>query len=160
MATEAPSASAAPPATSVMVSIPAAIAASFKLMKQRRVAQWKVYRIDEATFTLVEEHSGAPSPKAVADLLRVLPPADGRYFVFDIPTKNSYGGVGSRLLFFTWAPTAAGRANVIYAAQRRVLDATFSGTLDAHATSRDDVEAALKPDEKGAGAEDEWDPDA
>ena len=156
----APPATASLPSTSTMIALPPELVASWKAMKQRRTAQWKVYRIDEAAFTLVEERSGAPSASAVADLVRALPPADGRFFVYDKPTTNSYGGVGSKLLLFTWAPTAAGRANVIYASQRRVLDVVFAGAVDAHATSRDDVEAALRTDAAAAGASDEWDPDA
>ena len=156
----APPATASLPSTSTMIALPAELVASWKAMKQRRTAQWKVYRIDEAAFTLVEERSGAPSASAVADLVRALPPADGRFFVFDLPTKNSYGGSGSRLLFCTWAPTAAGRANVVYAAQRRALDTTFTGVIDMHAATREDVEAALLPPSGKGGDADEWDPDA
>jgi hypothetical protein len=118
-----------------------------------------MYRIDADTFTLEETRSGAPGASALADLTRALPPASGAYFVFDQPTNNSYGGAGSRLLFFTWAPPAAGRANVAYAAQRRALDAVFTGCIDAHAASRDEVEAALAP-ARAAEADGDWDPDA
>jgi hypothetical protein len=150
-------------APSTLLNIPPEAVASFKAVKRRAIT-WKVYRIDEASFSLIEDHAGSPSgtpnAKAIADLVRVLPPADGRYFIFDLPTKNSYGGSGSKLIFFTWAPTSAGRANVIYAAQRRALDAVFTGVIDAHVTCRDDVEAALKADDgKKGGAQDEWDPD-
>jgi len=151
-----------PPATpsTLCVAIPASIGAAFKALKQRRAAAWIVYKITEG-FELEEAARGAPSATAVADLLRALPPADGRYFVFDLATKNSYGGSGSRLLFFTWAPSSAGRANVVYAAQRRALDATFAGVIDAHAATREDVEAALLPPAAGGGGGgDEWDPDA
>ena len=151
-------------AATTLLNIPPEALASFKEVK-RRAVQWKVYRIDEASFSLVEDHSGSPpgtpSAKAVADLVRVLPPADGRYFVFDLPIKNSYGGSGSKLLFFTWSPTSAGRANVIYAAQRRALDGAFTGVIDAHATCRDDVEAALKTvDGTKKSDDDAWDPDS
>lgn len=151
-------------ATSTLLRIPPEALASFKEVK-RRAVQWKVYRIDEASFSLVEDHagspSGTPSAKAVADLVRALPPADGRYFVFDLPTKNTYGGTGSKLLCFTWAPTSAGRQNVVYAAQRRALDAVFTGVIDAHATCRDDVEAALKTADGAKKSDDDaWDPDS
>lgn len=62
-------------------------------------------------------------------------------------------------MFFTWAPSAAGRANVVYAAQRRSLDAVFTGCIDAHAATRDDVESILTSGGKEA-EEAEWDPDS
>ena len=87
-----------------------------------------------------------------------LPLAAGAYIVYDLPKQNSYGGSGSQLRFFTWAPSAApGKASVIYAAQRRALDAVFTGCIDSLAVCKADLEAVLG----GAKAdEEEWDPDA
>ena len=150
-----------PASTSLSVTIPPEIGIAFKSMKQKRTAAWMMYSIDSESFTLKESARGIPGPNALKDLVRALPPADGRFIVFDLAIKNSYGGAGSRLLFITWAPSAAGRANVIYAAQRRTLDNVFTGCIDAHAATRDDVENILKPEsEKSKGGDDEWDPDA
>lgn len=150
-----------PSSTSLSVSVPNDIIVAFKAFKQKRSATWIAYAIDAASFTLKETDRGIPGPNVVKDLVRALPPADGRYFVFDLAVKNSYGGAGSRLLFVTWAPSAAGRANVIYAAQRRTLDVVFTGCIDAHAATRDEVErqCSHETDKAGAG-DDDWDPDA
>jgi hypothetical protein len=157
----APSIGALPPTTSSLsVSISPDIVASFKAMKQRRTAAWIMYEIDSSSFSLRETARGAPSANAVKDLVRALPPADGRFFVFDLPIKNSYGGTGSRLMFVTWAPSAAGRANVVYAAQRRSLDAVFTGCIDAHAATRDDVEGILTPAGGKDTSDEAWDPDS
>ena len=145
--------------SSLCVTIPADVVATFKDLKTRRKHAWQLLRINSETFTLETVKTGAPGPRALAELLAALPVAAGAYFVFDLPTKNSYGGAGSSLRFFTWAPSAApGKATVIYASQRKSLDAVFTGCIDALATCKGDVEAALGGG-KGA-ADEEWDPDA
>ena len=145
--------------SSLCVTIPADVVAAFKDLKTKRKHAWLLLRINPEQFSLEVLRTGAPGPRALAELLAALPLAAGAYFVYDLPTKNSYGGAGSSLRFFTWAPSAApGKATVIYASQRKALDAVFTGCIDALATSKGDVEAALG-DKSGAG-EEEWDPDA
>jgi cofilin len=141
-----------------LVSVPAPCSDAFKQLKTRRTWQFLVYRIDEATLSLELVKSGAPSPSAVSELLRCLPPAEGRFCVFDLATKNTYGGSGNRIYLITWAPTSAGRGNVVYAAQRRALDKAFTGCIDGFASSSADIEALLKP--TAAVEEGEWDCDA
>ncbi len=142
-----------------MIAIPPEVASAFKDLKTRRKHAWLLLRIDTERFALEVVKAGAPGPRALAELLAALPLAAGAYFVYDLPTKNSYGGSGSSLRFFTWAPTAApGKATVIYASQRRALDAVFTGCIDSLAVCKGDVEGALGA--KGAEVEEEWDPDA
>jgi len=142
-----------------MISIPPEVVSAFKDLKTRRKHAWLLLRIDTEKFALEVVKAGAPGPRALPELLSALPLAAGAYFVFDLPTKNTYGGQGSSLRFFTWAPAAApGKATVIYASQRRALDAVFTGCIDSLATSKGDVEAALGS--QGAAVEEEWDPDA
>ena len=90
-----------PPApSSLSLSISPEIGAAFKMMKQKRTSSWIMYEVQSESFSLRETARGAPGANAVKDLIRALPPADGRFFVFDLPIKNSYGGSGSRLMFF------------------------------------------------------------
>ena len=144
--------------SSMMVAIPDSVKATFKALKQQRKYAWMILRINSDTFSLEEVRTGAPGPKALQELLAALPLAAGAYIVYDLPKQNSYGGSGSQLRFFTWAPSAApGKASVIYAAQRRALDAVFTGCIDSLAVCKADLEAVLG----GAKAdEEEWDPDA
>ncbi len=142
-----------------MVTIPPEVVAQFKDLKTKRKYAWLLMRIDTERFALEVVKAGAPGPQALAQLLAALPLSSGAYFVYDLPTKNSYGGQGSSLRFFTWAPAAApGKATVIYASQRRALDTVFKGCIDALATGKGDVESALGT--QGGAAEEEWDPDA
>lgn len=141
----------------MLLSIPDSIKATFKALKQKRVWAWLLLRINTDTFSLEEVKTGAPGPRALQELLSSLPLAAGAYIVYDLPTTNSYGGSGSQLRFFTWAPSAApGKANVIYAAQRKALDGVFTGCIDALATCKGDLEAVLGAAKK---EEAEWDPD-
>lgn len=148
-----------PPAASLLVSVSDAVVRAFAALKTKRAHAWLLLRVDEASFSLELAGSAPPSPGALPALLRALPPAEGRFFVFDKEIKNSYGGTGSRILFFTWAPPSAGRTNVVYAAQRRALNSTFTGVIDAHAACTADIEAVLK-EGKGEEGNEEWDPDA
>lgn len=142
-----------------MVAVPAEVVAAFKDLKTRRKHAWLLMRINTEAFALEVVKTGAPGPRALSELLAALPLASGAYFVFDLPTKNSYGGQGSSLRFFTWAPAAAlGKSTVVYASQRRALDGVFTGCIDSLATSKGDVEAALQSEP--SAAEEEWDPDA
>lgn len=141
------------------VVIPPEVAATFKDLKQRRKLAWMLMRIDTEHFRLEVVKTGTPGPQALAELLAALPLGNGAYFVFDLPVKNTYGGQGSSLRFFTWAPAAApGKATVIYAAQRKTLDTVFTGCIDALATCKGDVETALGA--QSSKDDEEWDPDA
>lgn len=146
-------------AADVKISIPEAIAAEYKALKQKRKHAWMLLRIDGASFALELVKTGPPGAGALAELLRALPPAGGGYIVFDLPIKNSYGGSGSKLFLINWAPASAGRGNVIYAQQRRALDGVFTGVIDAHAATKGDVEALLSPGKAGDDDGD-FDPDA
>ena len=148
----------APPSGSLCITIPDSVKATFKALKQARKFAWLLLRINSESFCLEEMRTGAPGPKALSELLSALPLAAGAYIVYDLPKQNSYGGSGSQLRFFTWAPSAApGKATVIYAAQRRSLDAVFTGCIDSLAVCKADLEAVLGAPK---AAEEEWDPDA
>jgi hypothetical protein len=145
-------------ASDMLLHVPDTIKATFKALKQQRKHAWLLLRINAEKFCLEEVKTGAPGPRALQELLSALPPAAGAYIVYDLPKQNTYGGSGSQLRFFTWAPSAApGKANVIYAAQRKALDGVFTGCIDALATSKADLEAVLGA---AKAAEEEWDPDA
>jgi hypothetical protein len=142
----------------MLLEIPQSVRDTFKALKQQRKHAWLLLRINSEKFCLEEVKTGAPGPRALQELLSALPLAAGAYIVYDLPKANTYGGQGSQLRFFTWAPSAApGKANVIYAAQRKALDGVFTGCIDALATCKADLQAVL-----GAGVveEAEWDPDA
>jgi hypothetical protein len=142
----------------MLLTVPDSVKATFKALKQQRKHAWLLLRINAEQFCLEEVKTGAPGPRALPELLSALPLAAGAFVVYDLPTQNSYGGSGSKLFLFTWAPSAApGKANVIYAAQRKALDGVFTGCIDSLATCKADVEAVLGAKK---GVEEEWDPDA
>jgi hypothetical protein len=144
---------------SLKVSIPQEVQSLFKDLKTKRKYAWLLLRINQESFSLEVVKTGTPGPAALEQLLAALPLAAGAYFVYDLPVKNSYGGSGSSLRFYTWAPSAApGKATVIYASQRKSLDSVFTGCIDNLATNKADIETALGSTKKGES--DEWDPDA
>jgi Cofilin/tropomyosin-type actin-binding protein len=153
MASVAVSTSSAP-----LLSIPPECITAFKELKTKRAFQWLSYKINEQELSLELSKAGKPSNTAVAEMIKSLPEAEGRFLIFDLAVKNSYGGAGSRIYLISYAPSSAGRNNIAYAAQRRALDKAFTGCIDAHAGSKQDIEKLLNADAKTV--EEEWDPDA
>jgi cofilin len=147
--------------SSLCITVPPEISTLFKDLKTRRKYAWLMLSINMDTFSLEVKKTGLPGPKQLQELLSSLPPAAGCFIVYDLPVKNTYGGLGSSLKFITWAPTSApGKTTVAYAQQRRSLDTVFTGVIDSLATTRSDIEGLLGGGDKGDKDDGEWDPDA
>jgi hypothetical protein len=176
--------------SSLCIAVPAEVATLFKDLKTHRKYSWLMFTINMDTFSLEVKEKGAPGPKALVELMRCLPPAAGCYIVYDLPVKNTYGGMGSSLKFITWAPTSApgesfgawtfahcvpvklshtkpsltplfsGKTTVAYAQQRRSLNTVFTGVIDSLATTRSDIEGLLGEKKGDKDGGDDWDPDA
>ena len=103
-----------------------------------------------------------PASAGGVELLRALPATHARFAVVDHEYSTRDGRRASKLFCLLWTPSGAvGRDNMLYASQRRALDATFTGVEDAQCSSAEGVAKLLglsehMPDED----EEEWDPDA
>jgi cofilin len=142
------------------VTVPAAAAAAFSALK-RRQHRFVTFRVDGATFALHVDKAGAASASG-ADLLKALPATSARYAAHDHEYVTRDGRKTSKLFLILWTPSGAvGKDNMLYASQRRCLDAAFTGVEDAQCSSTAQVAkllqlSALLPDEDEA----DWDCDA
>ncbi len=141
---------------SASVTVPEATATAFKDMKQKRKYRWMQFRLTE-TFDLEVAKTGAPS-EGVKDFVKALPDTEARFAVYDLPVTNKYGGSGSKLILFLWAPPTAGRHNMMYSSQRRSVDSFFTGVEDRQVTNKKAVEDALGG--KVEKEDSDFDPDA
>jgi cofilin len=150
---------AATSSTSSKIAVSDELVAQWKDMKQKRSCRWMTFKLDQGSFRLDVDKTGPPSSDAAA-FAKALPDGDSRYGVFDLPVTNKYGGSGSKLIFFMWAPATAGRNNLFYASQRKGLVGVFQGVEDKQVTTRKAVQDALGGGAKDDGDGDDFDPDA
>ncbi len=156
-------------ATGTSITVPDAVRQAFLDMKQKRAHRWMTFKLDQTTFELSVADTSGPGAGAsagavggtgaaaaasagtanlkaeVAAFVKKLPDSEARYAVFDLPIQNKYGGSGTRLYLFLWAPASAGRSNLFYASQKKSLSSFFSGVEDAQVSSRKAVEDVLLP---------------
>ena len=144
---------------SLTVSVSPAAAEAFKALK-RRALRFIVFAVGE-DFALAVERS-APASAGAAEFLKALPACHARFAVYDHELTTRDGRKASKIYGILWTPAAAvGKDNMLYASQRRCLDAAFTGVEDAQCSSTAQVAkllqlSALLPDEDEA----EWDCDA
>ena len=142
------------------VTVPTAALEAFLALKRRR-HRFVTFAVDERTFELRVDKS-APPTVGGAEILRALPATHARYAVIDHEYLTRDGRRTSKIFCLLWTPLGAvGRDNMLYASQRRMLDAAFTGVEDAQCSSMEGVAKLLgltdhMPDED----EEEWDPDA
>lgn len=147
---------------STKIGVPDAVAQAFKDLKQKRKLSWMTFRLNPDTFELEVAKTGARG-SGVADFVKALPDSEARFAVYDQAVQNTYGGSGSKLFCFLWAPPTGGRSNVLYSSQRRGLDGLFTGVEDKQVTTRravEDVLAAAGGVKKVDDDDGEFDPDA
>ena len=138
-------------------SVSPAAAEAFKALK-RRALRFIVFAVGE-DFALAVERS-APASAGAAEFLKALPACHARFAVYDHELTTRDGRKASKIYCILWTPAAAvGKDNMLYASQRRALDAFLTGVEDAQCASLAAVGKLV-----GLGAEDEeeeaWDPDA
>lgn len=136
-----------------------AVLAEFKALRTRRKYRYIIFKIEEETLELVVEKTGPPTSTA-RDLINSLPISQPRYACYDLDYTTKDGRKASKLFFIVWTP-AVGRSGLLYASQRRNLDAVISGVEDAQVGSKEALAKLIEPSNgKDDEEEDEWDPDA
>ena len=134
------------------ITIPAEVESMWKDFKTKRSFRWMHLRLDQASFELQIDRTGAPASTA-EEFAKALPDSDARYAVFDQVVTNKYGGTNTRLYCIMWSPPQAGRNNMLYATQRKSLDKFFSGVEARQCTTRQAVlDALASATGGGAGA--------